>query len=105
MASSTKVTYEDLEVVLNKYHIRTKTFFFKKSRKLVSVLTDLANKWAKLSPEDKYIINQYFMGDIYTHAMERYSCDCECDCDCDCDCDSLESIGISFFLFRYPIFK
>lgn len=85
MASSTKITYEDLEVILNKYHIRTKTFFFKKSRKLCSVLSDLANKWHWLSPEDKYIINQYFMGDIYIHAMERCSCDSECECNCDND--------------------
>lgn len=90
MASSTKVTYEDLEAILNKYHIRTKTLFFKKSRKIVSVLTDLANKWNKLSPEDKYIINQYFMGDIYTHAMERYSCDHNCDCDNECDCNNCD---------------
>ena len=93
MASGTRVTYEDLEAVLNKYHIRTKTLFFKRSRKLISVLADLANKWHSLTPEDKYIINQYFMGDIYTHAMERCYCDSECNCECDsefggeCDCD------------------
>ena len=97
MASGTRVTYEDLEAVLNKYHIRTKTFFFKKSRKLIYVLADLANKWHNLTPEDKYIINQYFMGDIYTHAMERCYCDSECNCECDsefggeCSCDSCNS--------------
>ena len=92
MASGTRVTFEDLEIILNKHHIRTKTLFLKKSRKLASVLNDLANKWDRLSPEDKYIINYYFMGDIYIHAMERCSCDSEYECDNEfggeCGCDS-----------------
>ena len=85
MPTSRVVTYEDVEKVLNKVGVRTRTFFFKKSRKLSSVLGDLANKWYKLSEEDKYIINAYFMGNIYTNAMSK--CDSKCDCDNCNHCD------------------
>jgi len=52
--------FEDVEKVLKKYHIYTKTFFTRKSRLVEDVLDDIYKKWDKISEEDKNVILSYF---------------------------------------------
>ena len=61
----------EVEEVLTKNKIRTRTLFTRKSRKLSDVLDDLAKKWSKISKEDKKIINGYFMGSIFSDAIKK----------------------------------
>ena len=66
-----EISFIEVEEVLNKNKIRTKTFFTKKSRMLSDVLNDLSEKWYKISKEDKKIINRYFMGSIFSDAIKK----------------------------------
>ena len=66
-----EISFIEVEEVLNKNKIRTKTFFTKKSRMLSDVLNDLSEKWYKISKEDKKIINEYFMGSIFGDAIKK----------------------------------
>ena len=66
-----EISFIEVEEVLNKNKIRTKTFFTKKSRMLSDVLDDLSEKWYKISKEDKKIINGYFMGSIFSDAIKK----------------------------------
>ena len=66
-----EISFIEVEEVLNKNKIRTKTFFTKKSRMLSDVLNDLSEKWYKISKEDKKIINGYFMGSIFSDAIKK----------------------------------
>ena len=66
-----EISFIEVEEVLNKNKIRTRTLFTRKSRKLSDVLDDLAKKWSKLSKEDKKIINGYFMGSIFSDAIKK----------------------------------
>ena len=65
------ISFIEVEEVLKKNKIRTRTLFTRKSRKLSDVLDDLAKKWSKLSKEDKKIINGYFMGSIFSDAIKK----------------------------------
>ena len=65
------ISFIEVEEVLKKNKVRTRTLFTKKSRKLSDVLDDLAKKWSKLSKEDKKIINGYFMGSIFSDAIKK----------------------------------
>ena len=65
------ISFIEVEEVLKKNKIRTRTLFTRKSRKLSNVLDDLAKKWSKLSKEDKEIINGQFMGSIFSDAIKR----------------------------------
>ena len=66
-----EISFIEVEEVLKKNKVRTRTLFTKKSRKLSDVLDDLAKKWSKLSKEDKKIINGYFMGSIFSNAIKK----------------------------------
>ena len=66
-----EISFIEVEEVLNKNKIRTKTFFTKKSRMLSDVLNDLSEKWYKISKEDKKIINEYFMGSIFSDGIKK----------------------------------
>ena len=66
-----EISFIEVEEVLKKNKVRTRTLFTRKSRKLSNVLDDLAKKWSKLSKEDKEIINGYFMGSIFSDAIKR----------------------------------
>ena len=66
-----EISFIEVEEVLKKNKIRTRTLFTRKSRKLSNVLDDLAKKWSKLSKEDKKIINGYFMGSIFSDAIKK----------------------------------
>ena len=66
-----EISFIEVEEVLKKNKIRTRTLFTRKSRKLSDVLDDLAKKWSKLSKEDKKIINGYFMGSIFSDAIKK----------------------------------
>ena len=66
-----EISFIEVEEVLKKNKVRTRTLFTRKSRKLSDVLDDLAKKWSKLSKEDKAIINGYFMGSIFSDAIKR----------------------------------
>ena len=66
-----EISFIEVEEVLKKNKIRTRTIFTRKSRKLSDVLDDLAKKWSKLSKEDKKIINEYFMGSIFSDAIKK----------------------------------
>ena len=66
-----EISFIEVEEVLKKNKIRTRTIFTRKSRKLSDVLDDLAKKWSKLSKEDKKIINGYFMGSIFSDAIKK----------------------------------
>ena len=66
-----EISFIEVEEVLKKNKVRTRTLFTKKSRKLSDVLDDLAKKWSKLSKEDKKIINGYFMGSIFSDAIKK----------------------------------
>ena len=65
------ISFIEVEEVLKKNKVRTRTLFTRKSRKLSDVLDDLAKKWSKLSKEDKKIINGYFMGSIFSDAIKK----------------------------------
>ena len=74
MANNTnkkEISFIEVEEVLKKNKVRTRTLFTRKSRKLSDVLDDLAKKWSKLSKEDKKIINGYFMGSIFSDAIKK----------------------------------
>ena len=74
MANNTnkkEISFIEVEEVLKKNKVRTRTLFTRKSRKLSNVLDDLAKKWSKLSKEDKKIINGYFMGSIFRDAIKK----------------------------------
>lgn len=66
-----EISFIEVEKVLKKNKVRTRTLFTRKSRKLSDVLNDLAKKWSKLSKEDKKIINGYFMGSIFSDAIKK----------------------------------
>ena len=66
-----EISFIEVEEVLKKNKVRTRTLFTRKSRKLSDVLDDLAKKWSKLSKEDKKIINGYFMGSIFSDAIKK----------------------------------
>ena len=66
-----EISFIEVEEVLKKNKVRTRTLFTRKSRKLSNVLDDLAKKWSKLSKEDKKIINGYFMGSIFSDAIKK----------------------------------
>ena len=66
-----EISFIEVEEVLKKNKVRTRTLFTKKSRKLSDVLDDLAKKWSKFSKEDKKIINGYFMGSIFSDAIKK----------------------------------
>ena len=66
-----EISFIEVEEVLKKNTVRTRTLFTRKSRKLSDVLDDLAKKWSKLSKEDKKIINGYFMGSIFSNAIKK----------------------------------
>ena len=66
-----EISFIEVEEVLKKNKVRTRTLFTRKSRKLSNVLNDLAKKWSKLSKEDKKIINGYFMGSIFSDAIKK----------------------------------
>ena len=56
MANNTnkkEISFIEVEEVLKKNKVRTRTLFTRKSRKLSDVLDDLAKKWHKFSKEDK----------------------------------------------------
>ena len=65
------ISFIEVEEVLKKNKVRTRTLFTRKSRKLSDVLDDLAKKWSKISKEDKKIINGYFMGSIFKDAIKK----------------------------------
>ena len=65
------ISFIEVEEVLKKNKVRTRTLFTKKSRKLSDVLDDLAKKWYKFSKEDKKIINEYFMGSIFSDGIKK----------------------------------
>ena len=64
-------SFIEVEEVLNKNKVRTRTLFTRKSRKLSDVLDDLSDKWYKIAKEDKKIINGYFMGSIFSDAIKK----------------------------------
>ena len=66
-----EISFIEVEEVLKKNKVRTRTLFTRKSRKLSNVLDDLAKKWHKFSKEDKKIINGYFMGSIFSDAIKK----------------------------------
>lgn len=66
-----EISFIEVEKVLKKNKVRTRTLFTRKSRKLSDVLDDLAKKWYKISKEDKKIINEYFMGSIFSDAIKK----------------------------------
>ena len=66
-----EISFIEVEEVLKKNKVRTRTLFTRKSRKLSDVLDDLAKKWSKFSKEDKNIINGYFMGSIFSDAIKK----------------------------------
>ena len=66
-----EISFIEVEEVLKKNKVRTRTLFTRKSRKLSNVLDDLAKKWSKLSKEDKKIIDGYFMGSIFSDAIKK----------------------------------
>ena len=66
-----EISFIEVEEVLKKNKVRTRTLFTRKSRKLSDVLDDLAKKWYKFSKEDKKIINGYFMGSIFSDAIKK----------------------------------
>ena len=66
-----EISFIEVEKVLKKNKVRTRTLFTRKSRKLSDVLDDLAKKWHKFSKEDKKIINGYFMGSIFSDAIKK----------------------------------
>ena len=66
-----EISFIEVEEVLKKNKIRTRTLFTRKSRKLSDVLDDLSEKWYKISKEDKKIINGYFMGSIFSDAIKK----------------------------------
>lgn len=97
MPTNRIVTIEDVEKTLSRYGIRTRTLFRKKSRKLSSVLNDMAKKWYAIAEEDKYIIQAYFAGNIYIDAMDSYyntkrdCCNgCYCSDDNDDNCNNCD---------------
>lgn len=54
---------EDLvkvEKILKELHIRTRTFFTHKSRKLSDVISDLAKHWGKYTDEEKEKVYDMF---------------------------------------------
>ena len=65
------ISFIEVEEVLKKNKIRTRTLFTRKSRKLSDVLDDLSEKWYKISKEDKKIINEYFMGSIFSDGIKK----------------------------------
>ena len=66
-----EISFIEVEEVLKKNKVRTRTLFTRKSRKLSNVLNNLTKKWSKLSKEDKKIINGYFMGSIFSDAIKK----------------------------------
>ena len=66
-----EISFIEVEEVLKKNKVSTRTLFTRKSRKLSDVLDDLAKKWHKISKEDKKIINGYFMGSIFSDAIKK----------------------------------
>ena len=66
-----EISFTEVEEVLKKNKVRSRTLFTRKSRKLSDVLDDLAKKWNKFSKEDKKIINGYFMGSIFSDAIKK----------------------------------
>lgn len=66
-----EISFIEVEEVLKKNKVRTRTLFTRKSRKLSDVLDDLAKKWYKFSKEDKKIINGYFMGSIFSDTIKK----------------------------------
>ena len=66
-----EISFIEVEEVLKKNKVRTRTLFTRKSRKLSDVLDDLSEKWYKISKEDKKIINEYFMGSIFGDAIKK----------------------------------
>ena len=69
MANNTnkkEISFIEVEEVLKKNKVRTRTLFTRKSRKLSNVLDDLAKKWSKLSKED--IENH--IDDLYTELKD-----------------------------------
>ena len=65
------ISFIDVEEVLKKNKIRTRTLCTRQSRKLTDVLDDLEKEWHKISKEDKKIINGYFMGSIFSDAIKK----------------------------------
>lgn len=64
--------FEDVEKVLKKYHIRTKTIFTRKSRLLKDVLDDTYKKWNKMSDSDKDVILGYFTGTFLENRRKEF---------------------------------
>lgn len=51
---------EEVEAILKKVGVRSRTFFTHKSRRLYDVLSDLAKRWHKYTDEEKEMINNLF---------------------------------------------
>ena len=51
-----EISFIEVEEVLKKNKVRTRTIFTRKSRKLSDVLDDLAKKWHKISKEDRKLL-------------------------------------------------
>lgn len=66
-----EISFIEVEEILKKNKVRTRTLFTRKSRKLSDVLADLEKKWSKISKEDKKIINGYFMGSIFKDVIKK----------------------------------
>ena len=66
-----EISFIEVEEVLKKNKVRTRTLFTRKSRKLSDVLADLEKKWSKISKEHKEISNGYFMGSIFSDAIKK----------------------------------
>lgn len=64
--------FEDVEKVFKKYHIRTKTFFTRKSRLLKDVLDDTYKKWGKMSEDDKNVILSYYTGTFLENRRKEF---------------------------------
>lgn len=51
---------EEVEAILKKVGVRSRTFFTHKPRRLCDVLSDLAKRWHKYTDEEKEMINNLF---------------------------------------------
>ena len=66
------ISFEDVEKVFKKHHIRTKTLFTRKSRLLKDVLDDTYKKWGKMSEDDKNIILSYYTGPFLEKRRQEF---------------------------------
>lgn len=66
------VEFEEVEKALKKLHIRTRTIFMHKPRKLEKIIHELSNKWIGYTEEEKEVTCRLFAPTLKKENEKEY---------------------------------